>query len=243
MMPWFIWNGQNSLADYGLWVSKLPKRIRPEERHDEIVIPGRAGSLIMLEGEDVYDSVPEEMTVIARNELNIDRIVNWLRGSGELVLSTDVNKSRKGRIVGKVAFERIGNSLQQAVIPFLLQPFRMSRYPNQDSFSLDSRQATATVTFPNPGDVAAWPVFTVSGSGNVTISCPGSGSFTLKSLSGTVTVDCGARMVTHVVSSQTVLWTGTMEGEFFKIPKGIDWQAISMTGNATATVQPNWRWM
>ena len=233
MMPWFIWKGKNSLGDFGLWIGKLPKRIRPEERHEEIEIPGRAGSLLMLEGDDVYSSYTTEMTVIARNSINVDRIAEWLRGSSELVLSTDINKCRKARIVGEVAFERIGNDLQQAVIPFLFQPFRRSRLPvTTDRVTITGSSASII----NPGDVASKPIVRITGSGSNTITIAGNAmSFT--DLSGTVVVDCGAQMITK----GNDIWTKAVTGDFWELPVGES--VISQTGNATIVIDPNWGWI
>ena len=45
----FIWNNKNS--DYmGLWITKMPEPTRAPERFETVDIPGRAGSLILLEG-------------------------------------------------------------------------------------------------------------------------------------------------------------------------------------------------
>ena len=232
MNPWFIWKEKSSLADFGLWISKLPKRVRAEERHEEIEIPGRAGSLLMLEGEDVYSSYTAEMTVVTRNDINIDGALEWLRGSSNLILSTDIDRARPGRIVGEVSFDRISNSLQQAVIPFLFQPFRRSRMPTKDRITVTASNATIR----NPGDVASKPVISIAGSGNSTITIAGKAmSFT--GLSGTIKVDCGAQIITKGDS----IWTGSATGEFWEIPVGIS--SITQTGSATITIDPNWGWL
>lgn len=233
MLHWFIWKGKNSLSDYGLWISKLPNRTRPEERHDEIEIPGRAGNVVMLEGEDVYNAYPDEMTVIARNSLHIDRIIDWLRGSGELVLSTDTEKYRQARIVNKVSFERASNDLMVATIPFVFQPFRRSRNPVQnDRVSVSG----STGSIFNPGDIASNPVVSITGSGNNTITIAGN-AMSFSNLSGTVVVDCDAQMIT----SGGDIWTESVTGNFWKIPKGAS--NISQTGSATIVIDPNWGWL
>lgn len=190
MMPWFIWKGKNSLSDYGLWINKLPKRVRAEERHEEIEIPGRAGTVLMLEGEDVYSTYSAEMVVIARNDLNIHGIIDWLRGSSELVLSTELDKARQARIVGEVAFERVGNNLQQATIPFVFQPFRVSRKEETDRFSISS----STADIFNPGDVSSKPTVKVVKTGSATISV-GNTSMSFTHLPGEVVIDCDAELI------------------------------------------------
>lgn len=233
MMPWFVWKGLNSLNDFGLWIEKLPKRVRPEERHEEIEIPGRAGSLLMLEGEDIYSSYTAEMTVIARNTISIDKAIEWLRGSSDLVLFNDVDKARPGRIVGEVAFERISNDLMQAVIPFLFQPFRKRRF-SDSSDHIVLTGSTGQIT--NLGDVASKPIVSITGSGNNTITIAGE-SMSFSNLSGTVVVDCGSQIITK----NNEIWTNTVTGDFWEIPCGDS--VISQTGSMSIRVDPEWRWL
>ena len=232
MMPWFVWKGKNSIADFGLWIGKLPKRVKPEERNEQIEIPGRAGSLTMLEGDDIYSSYSSEMTVIARNTLQMDEIIDWLRGSSDLILSTDTEKARPARIVGEVAFERDGNNLQQAVIPFVFQPFRKQIKPETVTFTGTSK------TIYNPGDVASRPVVSITGSGTVTVAINGQQmSFTLGSSAVTINVDCDAQIIT----SNNEIWAGSFLGDFWKMPKGQ--VIIENSGGSSISISPNWRWL
>lgn len=232
MMPWFIWKNQNSLSDYGLWISKLPKRMRGEERHEEVEIPGRAGSVILLEGEDVYEPYVAEIVVVTRNDINVDRAIDWLRGSSDLILITDIDKAYSARIVGEVAFERISNTLQQATIPFLCQPFRHNRYQAKDRMTF-----TASGTINNPGDVTSKPNVQVTCTGTVAITIADK-TLNLYNVAGTIKIDCDAKIIT--VGNN--IWQGTYSGEYWDIPVGSS--PITITGvSATVVIDPNWRWM
>lgn len=234
MMPWFIWKGKNSLNDYGLWIKSLPKRVRPEERHEEIEIPGRSGSLIMLEGEDIYQPYSSEMVIIARDDINIDKAVDWLRGSGDLILWNDISRARTGSILGEVAFDRVNNSWMEATVPFYFQPFRKNIHPANDRITVTG----ASGSINNPGDVASKPVISITGSGNNTITIGTQAmTFALGSSSVTITVDCGAEIIT----SGNSIWTGTFSGNFWKIARGAN--AITQTGSASIVIDPNWRWL
>ena len=229
----FIWKGQNSLDDYGLWIRKLPVRVRPSERHKVVKVPGKPGSMILTEGDDVFDSYAAEMVVTCPNTIPIDRVMAWLRGSSELVLSNDIDKCRPARIVGQVRFDRDGNSILVGTIPFLFQPFRQSRFPEQT----DRKTITGTsATITNLGDVASRPKVTITGSGNNTITIGGM-AMTFTGISGTIVVDCDAEMIT----SNGALWTGTSTGDFWRIPTGQS--TITQTGSMTIVVDPCWRWL
>ena len=237
MNPWFIWNNKNSLSDFHLWINKLPKITRAKERYTTVDVPGRAGSLIMIEGEDVYDSYTREITVLTRNDNPyIQKALDWLRGEGTLVVCNEIDKSYSGRIVSEVQFDRLGNDLLQAKITFFVDPFKANRYPDKDAVTVTAASASIF----NPGDVKSKPVVKIVGSGSNTITIGGK-SMTFSSLSGTsskpVVVDCDA----HIITKDGGLWTNSVSGEFWKIPKGSS--TITQTGSMTITIQPNWRWV
>ena len=185
-MPWFIWKNKNSLSDFGIWISKLPNRTRPEERHEEIEIPGRAGTLVLLEGEDVYPSYQNEFVVTVRNNLNIDGIIDWLTGSGDMVFSVDPDFAHEVQIVGKVSFERVGNCLMQATIPILCKPFK-KKARKESSISVTANTST---TINNPGNVASKPQISFTGYGNQTITVNGVALAMNNMPGGETIVDC-----------------------------------------------------
>ena len=186
MMPWFVWKNKNSLSDFGLWISKLPNRTRPEERHEEIEIPGRAGTLTLLEGEDVYPSYVREVVVTARNTLNINGVLEWLTGSGDIVFSNEPDFAYEAQILGEVSFARVGNCLMQATIPFLCKPFKKK---SAKEASISASANTSKTVF-NPGNVSSKPKITFTAYGNQTITVNGV-TLTLNNMPGGETiVDC-----------------------------------------------------
>ena len=90
MTPWFLWNGKDS-RQMGLVIS-TPPRMVPAERVESITIPGRPGAVLRTEGVGVYD--PYVLTVRAANRstASLGTILSWLRGSGELVFSTEPDR-------------------------------------------------------------------------------------------------------------------------------------------------------
>ena len=223
MQPWFVWKNKNSFSDFGLWINKLPPIVRANERYEEITVPGRAGTLLMTEGEDVYDSYLKECIVLLPNTHNVQPILAWLRGTGDVVFSNEVEFAYEARIAGEVSFERVDNSLLQATIPFYVKPYKKHTHSESDI------TITTSGTIVNPGDVASKPLVTVTGGTSVTIA----GNTMTFGGSGTLKVDCE----NHIVTKNGSLFTGSVTGDFWTIPKG----SSSVTGNCT--IQPNWRWV
>lgn len=229
MKPWFIWNGKNS-DELGLWIARLPKITRAPERYDTVKIPGKAGSLILREGDDVYDSYLKECTVqTIRTNQKMQEILDWLSGDGELVFSNEDNRLYKGAIVADFSFDKISNDIIQAKIPFFVEPFKSDRYPES------AKITGASGVLTNPGDVASKPIVSIKNGGTNTITI-GTQAMTFNSVSGTIVVDCDAKIIT--IGGE--LWTGTFSGEFWKIPTGQ--VTVTQTSNAEITIQPNWRW-
>lgn len=231
-MHWFLWNKKNSLNDFNLWISKLPKITRAPERHDTVEIPGRAGSLILLQGEDVYDSYLKECSVITVNtNPRIQEAMAWLRGSSELVFSNEPEMVYEARIVNDINFERLGNNLLQAKILFYCEPLKKAKNESVEKVTL-----TASGSIRNRGDVASKPLVSITATGNRTIVIGGM-SMTFANLTGTVDVDCDAGIVTK----NGALWTEQVTGEFWKIPKGT--AAVTLPASTTVEITPRWRWV
>ena len=163
-MPWFEWNGVNS-NDFGIWVSKLPQPVRPEERAEEITIPGRAGSLLYKEGENVHNAYTKECVITTRADADYPAILNWLTGDGKVTFSNEPDRVYTAHIVGQVAFDKISNSLKQATIPFLVNPHK-AQNPTEPPIAMDEDG-----TVYNPGTVTARPLVEVTFTerGSVTI--------------------------------------------------------------------------
>ena len=223
MIAWFVWKNTRSDA-MGLWVSKLPPIVRPVERSENIIIPGRAGSLTLLEGEDIYDPYLKECRIGCKRNMDIQNVLNWLRGSGTVVFGNEPHKAYKASILSEIRFQRISNDMQEAVVPFFVEPFKRSLHPEEDTVTI-----TTSGSIYNPGDVASRPIVTMSGGSSVTIA----GNTMTIGGSGTVKVDCEAEIVTQ--SGQ--LFTGSVTGAFFKIPVG----SSQVTGSCE--IEPNWRWI
>jgi phage-related protein len=194
----------------------------------------------MLEGDDVYSSYSAEMAVIARDDINIDRAIEWLRGSGDLILWNDINKARTGRIVGEVAFERVNNCWMEATVPFFFQPFRKSVHAN-----LDASRITSSTTYYNPGDVKSFPKITINATsaGQVLSFSVNDSVFTVD-LTGMADTGCVVWSDANIVSnySGTSIFTEKSTGNFPVFNSGNNTITL-ISGISSLDIEPNWRWL
>lgn len=193
----FIWNGITS-ASMGLVINALPPITRPKERTTQITIPGRAGDLTMVDGEDNYEPYTKKITVSCRNEYVTETLLDWLRGEGELILFGEEMFVYQARIAGEISFSRIGSAVSQAVIPFYCQPFKRARFPETQIFT-----ASDGLEIRNPGNIASKPKLTISGSGALSILISDSSGNTanqmaFEHLPTSLEIDCEAGIMTTV---------------------------------------------
>ena len=88
---WFAWNGIRC-TEYGIHVSEQPSITIPSERVTYTNIPGRPGSLTILEGDDVYDDLLLTATCFLSDPMKIPAIAAWLKGSGTVIFAQSAGR-------------------------------------------------------------------------------------------------------------------------------------------------------
>lgn len=241
MIPWFIWRGVDSRS-MGLVIS-TPPRMLPEERVEQITVPGRPGVLLRPEGEGIYAPYVLTLRVGNRRTVSLQGILSWLRGSGELVLSTEPDRVYQARILTAGQLDPLFSGVYQGDIQFLCQPLR-GQYPPEPPVAVTPSESVTSLQLYNPGDVPARGEWTATGSGDVILSVDGTPAFEIvfPETAAAVVVDTDAGVATlsgenyanHVSGSYRALW----------IPTGA--HAVTWSGEGTLTalsIAPRWRWV
>ena len=103
MTDWFEWNGKKC-TDFGIHVSEHPSITFPAERTTFTNIPGRSGSLTVLEGDDVYDDMVLTANCLIDDPSRIPEIAAWLRGSGTVTFANRQGGFYHARVVNQIPF-------------------------------------------------------------------------------------------------------------------------------------------
>ena len=221
----------NSL-NMGVIVSAYPPIIRPAERAIQQTIPGRPGTLILTEGQDIYDSYVRSFVIGLRPGADAQAVNQWLRGSGVAVFGNEPGFCYFGRILSAIQWEKVGNwRLKSGGVQMLCQPYK-GKSPVEPDFTI----STSGTVF-NPGDVASRPVITVSGTGNITLTV-GDTSMSLSSAPTGLIIDCDAGII---LTSGGSLWTGSWSGEFLRFHPGNN--TVTIPSGVSLSVSPRWRWI
>ena len=232
MNDWFIWNGKKC-TEYGIHVLEQPSITLPAERATFTNIPGKAGSLTLLEGDDVYDDLILTAQCMISDPGRISDIAAYLKGSSTVTFANRRGGCYNARIVHQISFEKIlrGNPHRSFAVNFRCKPFWYQE--NVPEITVPTSGTFVT----NPGSVYAEPVITVYGSGEITLMV-GMTIVELDGITDSITLDTPLmEAYSHVTSMNS-----NMSGDFPTLVPGVN--AISWTGNVTKVViQPNWRYL
>lgn len=234
MADWFNFAGTRSTT-HGVYVQDFPPLTLPEERAKFETVPGRSGSLTLLEGDAVYDDIVLSIDCFVRDLSKLDTIGAWLRGRGALVLGNMPDRYYDARCVNQIELAKVlrGRQHRTFTAVFRCKPFRYV-YP-----------APATITktvsgqiITNPGTTDAEPYITVTGSGDVTLTI-GAKTMQVAGLASKITIDVAAGLAYN----DAINLTGSLTGDWpMTIPPGNS--AVSWTGAVTKVeITPGWRYI
>lgn len=205
----------------------------PNERATFVDVPGRSGSLTVLEGDAVYDDLVLTAQCMVENLERYEEIASYLRGSGRVTFANRPEGYYEARIVNQIPFEKIlrGNPHRSFAVNFRCKPFWYA----ESAPAITVAQSGSFVT--NPGNVYAEPVITVYGSGSITLMV-GMSIADLSGIAGSITLDTPLMEAYSGVTSMN----SAMNGEFPVLLPGAN--AISWTGNVSrVVVEPHWRYL
>lgn len=157
---YFIFNGVDCRS-MGVILSGPAPIIRAEERVNHVQIPGIAGDLTEVEGENIYNSYIQTVTMMVHGAYNVRNVFKWLRGSGYVTFSGENDKRQPARVIGAVTLNRHSYNLDwwEGEVQFYCQPLkeRMS----EDVLTLTESGLAVN----NGGDVTCRPLWKVKASG------------------------------------------------------------------------------
>lgn len=224
----FIWNGRDCRS-MGVIMRGPAPIVRPEERVTHVTIPGTSGDLTETEGENIYNSYIQTVSISVRGGFRVRDVYKWLRGDGYVTFSGEPDRRQKARIIGAMTLNRISRNLDNwaGEIQFYCQPLKEKLA--DASVTITSSGSTVR----NEGDVISRPLFKLTANAASATLTAGGKSITVSSLSsGTVIwIDSGSMEVLN--SARTALLTVNSTGDFPVLNPGSN----SVTGSGWSSVE------
>ncbi len=115
-----IWKDIDSTSIKGLLISELPAITKPKMRVQETEIDGVDGSIIEELG---YESYNKQIIIGLSKDFDIDEVIEYFSGEGNVVFSNEPDKYYKARIIDQIDYERLLR-FRTASVKFRVQPFK-----------------------------------------------------------------------------------------------------------------------
>lgn len=164
-MNYIVWNGTDSRNIKGLLISELPPITKPKMRTKEIVVEGVDGSIIEELG---YESYDKTISIGLKIGADVDEVIEYFTGSGEIIFSNEPNKYYRANIIKAIDYARL-LKYRVAKVTFRVQPFKYDIAETEIFSNTNSNKMLVT----NLGNYTSKPLITIRGSGIVELSVNG----------------------------------------------------------------------
>lgn len=228
-----IWKGKSSKEIDGLIITDLPPITKPKMKTNKTEIDGRDGDIVEKVG---YESYTKSVGIGLARNFNIDEVINYFTGEGELVLSDEPNKVYLASIYDSIEYDRLLR-MRKATIKFYVQPYKYLK--DEDKVELDVTTHTSVEVI-NKGLEISKPIISLEGSGTVEIAVNNINIFkyTFPNDETKVIIDS----LEEEAYYEGIYKNRNMLGEFPKLSVGSN--VISWTGTLTKiSIEPKSRWL
>ena len=232
-MTKIIWKNIDSETIPGLIITNIPPITKPKMKTSITKIDGRDGDIIEELG---YESYTKSIGIGLARNYDIERVMKYFTGAGELIISDESDKVYKAQIIEKIDYERLIR-FKTAVVKFYTQPYKYLK--DEKSIILDINNETS-LKITNVGLEKSKPIITLEGTETVEISLNGFNLFKY------VFPENETKVVIDSLEEEAyldnVLKNRNMLGNFPIFEVGEN--TISWSGNLTKiSIEPKSRWL
>ena len=227
------WRGIDSDTITGLIISELPPISKPKMKTTITKIDGRDGDIIEELG---YESYTKNIKIGLTKNYDINQVIKYFTGSGDLIMSNEPDKVYKCRIIDKVDYNKLLR-FKTATVKFYTQPFKFKKDEPKVILSIDEE---TSVMVNNIGLEKSKPIIKLTGSGTVDLQLNGATvlNYTFPENETEVIIDSIQEEAYH----DGIFKNRNMVGEFPILELGEN--IISWSGSLTRIeIDPKSRWL
>lgn len=231
---YFIFKGINSL-DMGINISSFPQLIKPKRQFQQLQIPGRSGSLYL--DNNTYESYSINIGCVIspfnENKKDLQEIMQWLSGTGDLILSYDRDKIYNAYIFDGIAISDVIYNFPNFMVSFIVEPLK-----KHINYKNDIIEIIEPTTIYNKGMVASYPIITIYGNGNVSLTV-NEQIFNIQNINEFITINSEIMEVYKNSENQNNKYNN------FSFPIFTEQKnTVSFSGDITKIIiDPNFRWV
>ena len=234
MSQYIIFGGTDS-NEMKVRITAMPKSTRAEERTEEVKVPGRNGTLTLMDGghKKTYESYTDTIEGVLLPAADEEAVRKWLSGGGWLIRSDTPTKKQRVRFTDSITYERISRNTRHRRFKATMKMQPLKYEVNQ---TLQTLYLSPSYLM-NPGTLESEPVITVYGRGDVTLSVNGK-TLHLFQLDGKITIDSEL----GDAYKDNLLMNHKTRGEFPELAERKN--LLEWVGDVDKIeVLPNWRWL
>lgn len=133
-----IWKDIDSSTIKGLLICELPPITKPKMRVQETTVDGVDGSIIEDLGYETYD---KSIRIGLTRDYDIDEVIKYFTGEGNIVFSNEPNKYYKAKIIEQIDYTRLLR-FKEAEVKFRIQPFKYEYQEEEQNAETGSVEGT-----------------------------------------------------------------------------------------------------
>lgn len=156
------WKEIDSDTITGLIISELPPISKPKMKTTITKIDGRDGDIIEELG---YESYTKSIKVGLSKNYDIDQVIKYFTGSGNLIMSNEPDKVYTGRIIEKIDYNKLLR-FKTATVKFYIQPYKYKKDEQKVILTINDE---TSLNVNNIGLEKSKPIIKLTGSGTVAI--------------------------------------------------------------------------
>jgi len=232
-MSKIIWRNIDSETIPGLIITNIPPITKPKMRNTITKIDGRDGDIIEELG---YESYTKSIGIGLARNYDVDQVIKYFTGEGELVISNEPDKIYNCKILDKIDYEKLIR-FKKATIKFYTQPYKYAKDENKTILNVNTETSVKVV---NQGLEISKPIIELEGTGTVTLAINGINLFRYTFPDGETKVTIDSLQEEAYLNADYK--NRNMDGEFPILEVGEN--TISWVGSLTKiSIQPKSRWL
>lgn len=237
MYSYFVFNSIDS-RDMGVYLAAPAPIMRGKKRVVQATVLGRAGALLLPEGEDVYEPYTQQLILRAREPVH--DISKWLSGDGWVTFSGEPDYKQPATVIDQMQFKKVSHHIPywEATVAFLCQPLKRLVHER-------TQGVVSGGTLVNLGDVNERPLITLTGaSGDIAITVGEQEPLVITGLDasyGGCVIDCDAMELLSLDKSE--LLTRLTAGVYPYLPVGRSTLYAAGSAPGTITVARREQWL